>query len=303
MEDSEEQDCLIIGGGPAGLTAALYMARFRRRTRLMDAGESRASMIPITHNFPGFPDGVSGQDLLRRLRRQAEKYGARLQRGTVDSLSVVDDGFIATVGKRRIFAAKVILTTGVVDKDAGIPDVRTATLNGSLRWCPVCDGHEVMNLDVALLASAKDGPGHALFLRTYSRHVTLLLMPHDREPSTSARQDMARAGIRLIEAPVRDIEPAKTGKTLIRLHTGDEYLFDTLYPMLGHEARSQLAVGLGAECDESGDLIVDAHQQTTIPGLYAAGDLVKALNQMAVGTAHAAIAATAAHNTLKTNFR
>lgn len=302
MEENKPWDCLVIGGGPAGLTAALYLARFRRRVLLIDAGCSRAAMISKTHNFPGFPDGISGRDLLSRLREQARKYGAVLQQGSVDTLSTAADGFTATMGRRRIFAAKVILTTGVQDKGSGIPDIRTATLNGSVRWCPICDGYEAIDQDVALLASVRDGLSHALFLRTYTRKLTFFAVPHNEEFSDSEREEMARANIRLVSKPIRDILPTPEGKVLVRLTTGDEYSFDTLYPMLGCETRSQFATRLGARCDESGNLVVDAYQQTSVTGLYAAGDVVNALNQMAVGTAHAATAATAVHNSLERNI-
>lgn len=302
MEESKPWDCLVIGGGPAGLTAALYLARFRRRVLLIDARRSRAAMIPKTHNLPGFPDGISGSDLLSRLCEQARNYGAVLQQGSVNTLSTAPDGFTATMGSRRIFAAKVILTTGVQDNDSGVPDVRTATLNGSVRWCPICDGYEVIDQDVALLASARDGLSHALFLRTYTRKLTFFAVPHSNEFSDPVREEMARAHIRLVSKPIRGILPTPEGKILVRLTTGDEYSFDTLYPMLGHEPRSQFAIRLGATCDETESLVVDAHQQTSVPGLYAAGDVVNALNQMTVGMAHAATAATAVHNGLERNI-
>lgn len=259
-------------------------------------------MISKTRNFPGFPEGISGSNLLSRLREQARTYGAVLQKGSVDTLSSAADGFTATMGRRRIFAARVILTTGVQDKDSGIPDVRTATLNGSVRWCPICDGYEVIDQEVALLASARDGLSHALFLRTYTRKLTFFAVPHDKEFSDPVREEMARANIRLVSKPIRDILPTPEAKVLVRLTTGDEYSFDTLYPMLGCEPRSQFAIQLGARCDENGNLVVDAHQQTSVPGLYAAGDVVNTLNQMTVGIAHAATAATAVHNGLERNI-
>jgi thioredoxin reductase (NADPH) len=294
-------DCLVIGGGPAGLTAALYLARFRRRALLVDAGGSRAELIPTTHNFPGFPDGISGRELLSRLREQAERYGAVMQPGRVDGLSMTPDGFTATVDGHPVTAATVILTTGVQDRDPGIADVQAATRQGSIRWCPICDGYEVIDREVALVSPAEDGAAHAQFLRTYTRKLTFFVTPHDDEFSPAAREAMERSCIRVIREPIRDIRPTADAEVLVRLETGDEHRFDTLYPMLGQETRSQFATALGARCDDTGNLSVDAHQQTTVPGLYAAGDVVNALNQMAVGMAHAATAATAVHNRLARN--
>ncbi len=109
-------DCLIVGGGPAGLTAAIYLVRFRRRTMLIDAGDSRAALIPKSHNFPGFPDGISGGEILSRLNAHAVRYGAGVERGTVSDLRCREDGlFEATAGGRRLTARRVILATGVID--------------------------------------------------------------------------------------------------------------------------------------------------------------------------------------------
>ena len=302
VQESKPWDCLVIGGGPAGLTAALYLARFRRRVLLVDAGRSRAATIPETHNFPGFPDGIPGRELLARLGEQAARHGAVLERGSVDGLSTTGEGFAARIGGRTVEGARVILTTGVQDRDTGIPDVRAATLNGSVRWCPVCDGFEVIDRDVALVAPPASGPSHALFLRTYTRRLTLFPVPHDEAFSNGAREQLERSDVRLIPERLREILPLPGGRVRVRMASGDQYNFDTLYPMLGHETRSQLALGLGAGCDAEGELEVDARQRTTVPGLYAAGDVVHALNQMTVGVAHAAIAATAVHNELERNI-
>lgn len=259
-------------------------------------------MIPRTHNFPGFPDGVSGEELLDRMREQVAGYGAVLRQATAETLSATPDGFAVTVDGSDLGARRVILTTGVQDKGTAIPDVRAATLNGSVRWCPVCDGYEVIDQKIALLAHAANGPSHARFLRTYTRELTLFASPLEAV-GDAAREQLARDGVELVSTPVRDVLPMPDGRVAVRQANGDERIFDTLYPLLGHEPRSELALRMGAQCDESGDLLVDGHQQTSIAGLYAAGDLVRALNQMTVGVAHAATAATAVHNALDRNPR
>src|SRR5688572_19185063 len=96
-------DCLIVGGGPAGLIAAIYLSRYRRDIRIVDAGSSRASLIPTSHNYPGFPEGISGPDLLAKLREQARRYGAVLTAGHVDELERAgNDGFIARSGTEHL---------------------------------------------------------------------------------------------------------------------------------------------------------------------------------------------------------
>src|SRR3954462_11363015 len=112
---TETFDCLIVGGGPAGLTAAIYLARYLRRTCVADDGRSRALLIPESHNYPGFK-GIAGPELLRRLREQAAQYGAQFVRGRVEELKREADGFVASGDSRRIKARRVLLATGIVDE-------------------------------------------------------------------------------------------------------------------------------------------------------------------------------------------
>lgn len=301
---SEVVDCLIIGAGPAGLTAALYLARYRRNIVVVDAGESRAELIPVSHNYPGFPDGVSGACLLERMREQAGRYGVTVTHGRVTEL-LHEDVFSAVVGPQRIRARKVLLAAGVLDRKPELSssfDMRAATLAGLVRWCPVCDGYEVLDRNVALMAPADCGPAHALFLRSYSRQVTWLVSPGTEKVPASEVQQLHAAGVCIQETPITGMHIVGP-QIAIKFQDGSESTFEALYPMLGFDAQSSFATRLGAQCDENRELVVDAHQETTVPGLYAAGDMVKALNQMAVGMAHAAIAATAIHNALGHNPR
>src|SRR5947209_12446025 len=111
--DASAIDCLIVGGGPAGLTAAIYLGRYRRNALLIDGGHSRAALIPESHNYPGY-SGIAGKDLLLLLRRQAEKYGSQLEYGQVDGLARERDAFVAKVGRRWIDARRVQLVPGCV---------------------------------------------------------------------------------------------------------------------------------------------------------------------------------------------
>ncbi len=140
---SDPYDCLIVGGGPAGLTAAIYLARYRRRVLVVDSGQSRAAWIPKTHNYPGFEDGISGKALLSKLREQAEEYGAEFQNAEVTSLKNEGDGFAAIAEGKTIRAKRVIMATGIVDETPELPGLHEAVYEGALRFCPICDGYEV----------------------------------------------------------------------------------------------------------------------------------------------------------------
>ena len=291
-------DCLVIGAGPAGLTAATYLARFKRRIAVVDAGHSRASYIPRTHNYPGFPDGINGEELLARLRQQAGRYGARVDNGLVESLTFEDGVFVASGNDAPLRARRVLLATGIVDKEPEMARLREAIAAGCIRMCPICDGHEVLDRKVAVYGPVASGVGHARFMRTFSDDVTLLVPRSDAPATAQQRRTLEEAGVAFVANAVCEIAMGEDAKAVVRLADGTMLRFDTLYASLGSRMRSELAVALGAECNGDGEITVDSHQQTTVQGLYAAGDVVSALNQISVAVGHAAIAATAIHNSL-----
>lgn len=299
MSSPDILDCVIIGAGAAGLTAATYLARFQRRLAIIDGGASRLLSIPTSHNYPGFVDGICGTDLLARLRAHAAHYGVQLTNGTVDRLDRLGDGsFVATCGDRRWHARTALLATGVVDVEPQFPDVRRAAAEGRVRYCPVCDGFEAIGKRVAVLGRGSGGFGEALFVRHFAREVSLLTLA---EPIDMAGDDTAtaeRMQIRVAQDPVVSI--AYDGDTMrIDLRSGAQERFDVVYAALGTLVNSGMAQLLGAKWAGNGELLVDAHQQTSVEGLYAAGDIVTGLNQITVAMGHAAIAATAIHNRLK----
>lgn len=292
-------DCVIIGGGPAGLSAAIYLARFRRSVRLIDAGHSRAALIPLSHNYPGFPDGVSGTELLQRLRAQAEQFGVSVLPDTVERLERREDGgFVSHCGQGSIRSRMVLLASGLQDIEPQMPAIRQAIADGLVRYCPICDGYEAAGKRVAVIGHGEHCFKEALFIRHFTDDLTIVTLEAALHVSEAERQTLAERGIRLVQGPIAHIERVGEGIRVRCLQDGQEYDFDTVYSMLGIKVRSELAQALGAQDDEEGNLLVDAHLQTSIPGLYAAGDVVSGLNQIAVATGHAAIAATAIHNRL-----
>jgi thioredoxin reductase (NADPH) len=298
----EPLDCLIIGGGPAGLTAATYLARFRRRVLVVDDGNSRAALIPLSHNYPGYT-GIAGTDLLALLRRQSEEYGARHLGGHVMQLEQDgDQGFVARTANTAIAAKTVLLATGIVDENPDLPGWRAAVDKGVLRYCPICDGYEVRDKRVGVLGTIASAAKKSLFMRTYSSDVVLLLT-QDPDPEDSGALDALRkGGVEMAPALVDDVEVLADGIGVL-LANGRRCDVDVLYPALGCDVRSDLATRLGARADEVGCLVVDQKQKTGIPGLLAAGDVVSDLHQLSVAVGHAAVAATAIHNGLPYNFR
>lgn len=304
MTGSERSlDCVVIGGGPAGLSVAIYLARFRRNIKLIDAGNSRASLIPLSRNYPGFPEGIAGPELLERLRAQALRYGVQVTQGTVDRLEKLDDGdflvFLGNdLGNKPIRARTVILASGLRDIEPHMPEIRQAIQRGQIRYCPVCDGYEAIGRKVAVIGYGHHCVREAAFIRHFTDDLTVLTLGQEMKLSDEDREFLRQKNIRLIEEPIDEISLVGDKIEALRMRSGVAHRFDAIYSMLGIKVRSELAQALCAQCDDDGNLIVDTHLQTSVPGLYAAGDVVSGLNQISIATGHAAIAATAIHNSL-----
>jgi thioredoxin reductase (NADPH) len=294
----DKVDCAIIGAGPAGLTAAIYLARFRRKIVLIDGGESRASLIPLSHNYPAFPGGVSGDALLGRLREQAARFGVSVTPGHVQTISKVGAEFEVRYKSEVVVAPAVILATGVVDNEPPLSDSKAASKQGYLRHCPICDGYEVIDRNIAILGDGTRAVREAQFLLTYTKAITIVTLGKPLDAEASAELARLGGGIDVVTKAVRGFYVESDRFRGLEMGDGAVLDFDAVYVALGCQVRSELGKALGATYDEEGALRVDQHCQTSAPGLYAVGDLCSTLNQISVATGHAAIAATAIHNYL-----
>jgi thioredoxin reductase (NADPH) len=292
-------DCLVIGGGPAGLLAAVYLGRYRRSVQVIDAGESRAATIPESHNYPGF-FGISGPELLRRLNAQARQYGAEVLSGLVTSLRKDGNTFVATVAGSDVNARYIILATGLIDHCPPIEGQPAHRLPDVVRFCPICDGYEAIDRRVGVLGDIKNGGKKAVFLRTYTKDVLLFLTETTEDEAW--REKLKKADVKVV-GELKQIRHASENTVTVMTQWGESYEIDALYPALGCTVRSDFATELGASSSEDGNLVVDDHQRTTVDGLYAAGDVVTDLHQLSVAFGHATIAATDIHNKLPPNPR
>jgi thioredoxin reductase (NADPH) len=291
-------DALVVGGGPAGLTAAIYLGRFRRAFALVDSGQSRLGLIPVTHNHPGFPDGVEGRVLLERMRAQAMRYGAVIRPGKIDAIRRDGQGFACDLGGAEIRARHVVLATGVADRPPAA-NFAEAVKKALIRVCPICDAYEVIDHEIGVIGIGERGAGEAIFLRDYSPRVTLLHAGRPDELDDALRQELASRQIELIETEIDRVVIEAANTIALELSDGRRLRFDTVYSALGMQTRSGLALALGAKVNEAGCILVDDHQHTSVDGLYAAGDAVRGLNQISIAEAEAAIAATDIHNRIR----
>jgi thioredoxin reductase (NADPH) len=294
----ENFDALIVGGGPAGLMAAIYLARFRRSVTILDAGASRAALIPSSHNFPAFAEGISGKELLALMRRQVADLGVKILDRTVETLTGSDGNFTARFEDREMRAAKVILAGGIVDKQPDFDGWEKAVQEGLLRYCPICDAYEALGKKLAVIGSVSHAAGKALFLRSYTADVTLV--PEVGEQSSEGMARLTKSGVK-ISAPLWGIE-RKGAYLRVTLRDGTWVDFEGVYPAMGNKVRSELAIALGAAHTGDGLLKVDDKQRTTVEGLYGVGDVVSDLHQVSVALGHAALAACNIHNSLPQSF-
>jgi len=295
------EDVLVVGGGPAGLTAALYLARYRRRVRLVHDRRSRALLAPRAHNVPGFPGGIAGSELIGRMTEHAERYGARLDHGRVTALKARQGGYVALLDTGEELSARgVILATGVETRTITLEqgDHDDAVRAGVLRYCPICDGFEQRGAAIAVLGSDLHGAAEAMFLRQYSDAVTLI--PKARVALTAAqRRELAASDVAILERGVTAIRHRADRIELTLDGDRAPRAFDILYPALGSRPRTELAEQLGIAPDADGGLAADAFGEPLRPGLFAAGDVLTGLDQISVAAGQGAMAATRLHNWLR----
>jgi thioredoxin reductase (NADPH) len=288
---------VVVGGGPAGLIAATYLARFCRSVLIVDAGQSRVAKIPRSHNYPGFADGIVGADLLVSLRAQVERYAIPTATGTVDQLEPDAEGFsIGWVGGEA-HARAVLLATGASDVEPPMLYLAEALRDGALRYCPVCDGFEVVGRTVGVIGKGAAAVNEALYLRHFTDRLTLFLQGGETSMGADDRRRLEEAGIAWVSDPVRSVR--LWGQQVTVGHGDRETVCDSVYSAFGMRVHAGLAERLGAQVDDMGYLVTDRHQQTTVPGLYAAGDVASGLNQISVASGGAAIAAAAIHQALR----
>ncbi|UXI67021.1 NAD(P)/FAD-dependent oxidoreductase [Tahibacter amnicola] len=292
------RDALVVGGGPAGLTAGIYLRRFHRSCMVIDAGESRARWIPESNNCPGFPDGIRGTRLLERMRAQAGTVGVPIERDRVVQIAAGDSTFaVQTLGGQRWTARAIVMATGITDQLPPYPWVEKAIATHALRLCAICDAYEVTDAHIGVHGPFEDILSHAQFLSTFSSRITLL-------PTDDGDEDTQRTARKIGLQVLPPGELTFDGKHIShRNGHGSREAFDTVYAYFGASSAAELVVPLGVRQNKKRELEVDRHQMTAVQGIYAVGDIVGGLNQIAVAVGQAAVAACAIHDRLPDNPR
>jgi thioredoxin reductase (NADPH) len=290
---TEVRDVIIIGSGPAGYTAALYAARARLNPLVFEGSVTSGGALMNTtdvENFPGFPDGVLGPDLMDSLRKQAERFGAEMVTDDVTEVDLSASPKVVKAGSDTFLARSVIVATGSSYRELGIPGEKRLSGHG-VSWCATCDGFFFRDQDIAVVGGGDSALEEATFLTRFARSVTVV---HRRDAlrASAIMQDRARANPKIRfawDSVVTEVvgEDRVAGIKLQNTKTGEESFLEVsgIFVAIGHDPRSELFTGQ-LELDDEGYLIVDQPStRTKIPGVFAAGDVVDHTYRQAVTAA------------------
>lgn len=291
-------DALVIGGGPAGLSASIYLARARRSVALFDCVKTgRSDWGQVNFNYLGFPDGVSLIDLLTFGRLQAERFGVQFFDAEVASLTREHDGsFKATAPNVAMHGSGVLLATGVEDRWPAFPGYEEF-VGKSMHWCIVCDGYEMQGKRVVVVGNDEGAAEMAVQMTIFTKDVTLLSNSGSLGLPASTVQDLEGNGIRVVVGRLARAKAKAPGEfSAIELVDGREIPLDHLFSMQGAEPNNALARSLGVDLDALGYIKADTEGRTNVPGVFAAGDVTRLFSHQVTTAVHEGAAAALALN-------
>ena len=277
-------DAVIVGGGPAGLSAAIYLARFNRSVLVVDAGVGRSTSHETNENYLGFPRGVRARALRDRACRQAGRFGADFADGRVTSIRRNGAGFVANISRRRVHAETVILATGVVDRFPAIADIDDY-VGVSLFWCITCDGWKARGKRVLVVGNDDEAATTALQFLNFTERVSMLTNVDGAAVSTKKRDALARAGIALHRGVIAEVNGSRGRVRAVVTNSGENIDADMIFSQQGCEPNVDLARSLDVRLDR-GFIKTDVEQRTNVNRVYAAGDVTKAFAHQIVTAAH-----------------
>lgn len=295
-EDLTIYDVVIVGAGPAGLSAALVLGRACDRVLLLDDGRPRNHRAHASHGF-FTRDGDSPEHLRRLGLDQLRPYDVSIQACRVTEIDRHADGLFAVRSEARMwFGRKVLLATGMQEADLAIPGV-SSNIGEGVYCCPYCDGWEVRNGALGGLAIGPGAAEYAITLLTWSRSVTLLT--HGEALITPAeRARLARHGVNIVEERIEYVEVEAPRRVRVQLLDRGSLRFDALFLHVGQHQPSPLAAAAGCTLTHSEAVRAHAQHTTEVPGLYVAGDAQASVESLAVAAAEGYRAALAIHREL-----
>jgi thioredoxin reductase (NADPH) len=277
----EIRNVVILGSGCSGLTAAIYSGRANLKPLVLEGHEpgGQLSMTTLVENFPGWPEGIHGPELVENMRRQAQRFGAEFRIGHVTAADLIERPFVLTAGKEEIKTRSIIIASGASARWLGLPSEK-ALIGHGVSSCATCDGFFFSGKEIAVIGGGDSAMEEALFLTRFASRVTLI---HRRDAFRASKimLDRARTHEKIhfmtntVVEEVMDVEAKEvTALKLRNLKTGKVWDFSTsaMFLGIGHTPNAKMFQG-ALESDEDGYLKVRDYVHTGVPGVYACGDV------------------------------
>lgn len=291
-------DALVVGGGPAGLSAALYLARYNRTVLVFDTGHGRSTHHQTNHNYLGFPTGIATIGLRDLARQQLARYdNIRFVHHVIQHVGGDGErGFVATgQGGHSWQGRVVVLATGVLDHFPHFRDWESY-VGRSMFWCITCDGYENRGRNILVVGHTDAAAGEAMQLHSLTDRIQLLTNSEHNDISPRFQKRLDNAGIPVTHDHIREVEGADGMMTTVVTRGGLRIDLDSLFSIQGATPETRLAVQLGVKLAPSGWIEVDTEQKTNVPGVYAAGDVTALHSHQVTAAVHEGAQAASAAN-------
>ncbi|MBA2243223.1 MAG: NAD(P)/FAD-dependent oxidoreductase [Chthoniobacterales bacterium] len=297
LDDPGTREVIVIGGGIAGLSAAIYLGRAQRDALVIDSGHSMAKWEPVVGNYLGFPEGVSGEDLLKFGREQAKRHDVKFVKDEIQEIRREEGDFLLRGEEGSYRTKRLLLATGIFHLPPEIPGVKEC-LGHSMFFCKDCDGFRVRGKNIAICGANNEAVEYALGILLYSPCV--VIATNGEKPHWSSQH--AR-WIEEYEIPVHlekivHVEHCDRQILSLQLANDQSVAIENIFTTRGDVYHTQLAESLGAKLDADGQIEVDHCMRTTVPNLYAAGCVTPANCQMIIAAGEGAAAAQAINRDL-----
>jgi thioredoxin reductase (NADPH) len=289
-------DCIVVGGGPAGLSAAIYLARFNRSVLVIDRKTGRSTFPQVNENYLGFPAGIQARKLRLLGKRQAKQFGAEFANDTITAIRRTTE--FQLMGKKALYRGKsVIIATGVSDVFPDFPRMNEF-IGKSLFWCITCDGYKVRNKRVVVVGRTDSAAVTCLQMQQFTKNLTFIYNCDEKESTCSDKvlHNLQRAGIPVYAGLIQEVTGSNGMIETINLSTGITLQTDFIFNQQGSKPNSELVSDLHVTLDEHKYIIVDEEQRTNTPFLYAAGDVTKQFAHQVITAAHEGSMAAQAAN-------
>ncbi len=292
-----QSEVIVVGGGLAGLSAAIYLGRAKRETLVIDSGKSMARWEPDVQNYLGFPHGVSGEQLIKFGKAQARRFHVKFQNDEVDSAARRGAGFLLKGRKASYACRRLLLATGIFHLPPDIPGIRPC-VGHSLFFCKDCDGYRVLNKAVAIYGWSNETVRYALGMLAYTACVAIVTDGRESRWDDQHAQWLRDYAIPVYPKKVLGVRRCESQIQALQFGDDAELLVDVLFTTRGDIFFNELAQHLGARINPDGEVVVDLDMHTTVPGLYAAGCVTPANCQMIIAAGQGATAAQAINRDL-----